>query len=47
MPPGEGRLPKRGGGPGTHGDPLEFVSRRGPQEIGAVGAQAGRDGSVG
>ncbi|MFH8293447.1 sensor histidine kinase [Streptomyces sp. NPDC018059] len=45
LAPGESRLPKPGSDPGTHGDPLEFVSR-GPQEIGTVGAQVGRDGSV-
>ncbi|MEU6826294.1 HAMP domain-containing sensor histidine kinase [Streptomyces atriruber] len=35
-----------GPGPGTRDDPLDFVTH-GPQEIGAVGAEVGRDGSVG
>ncbi|MFI1681495.1 sensor histidine kinase [Streptomyces sp. NPDC020607] len=35
-----------GPGPGSRDDPLDFVTH-GPQEIGAVGAEVGRDGSVG
>ncbi|WP_409239699.1 sensor histidine kinase [Streptomyces sp. PA5.6] len=38
--------PLPGDGPGTRDDPLDFVTH-GPQEIGAVGAEVGRDGSVG
>ncbi|MEU1150016.1 HAMP domain-containing sensor histidine kinase [Streptomyces sp. NPDC005863] len=39
-------LPGGGGdGPGAH-DPLEFVTR-GPQELGTIGAEVGRDGAVG
>ncbi|MEV7197230.1 HAMP domain-containing sensor histidine kinase [Streptomyces sp. NPDC093510] len=44
--PGGDKLPPRPGeGPGTNDDPLDFVTR-GPQEIGAVGAEV-HDGSVG
>ncbi|MEU7581875.1 ATP-binding protein [Streptomyces sp. NPDC041068] len=46
VPPGAGPLPEGGSGPGTHADPLEFVSR-GPQELGTIGAEVGQDGSVG
>ncbi|QES42553.1 two-component sensor histidine kinase [Streptomyces venezuelae] len=38
--------PGPGPGPRTRDDPLDFVTH-GPQEIGAVGAEVGRDGSVG
>ncbi|QES35434.1 two-component sensor histidine kinase [Streptomyces venezuelae] len=38
--------PGPGPGPGAGNDPLDFVTH-GPQEIGAVGAEVGRDGSVG
>ncbi|WP_069886708.1 sensor histidine kinase, partial [Streptomyces luteocolor] len=41
--PGGGPRPGHGG-PGAQGDPLEFVSR-GPQEIGAIGAEV-RDGTI-